>query len=439
MFVVEQYCHFADLDGRDTEPTTRHLWLERDGEVLAYARLLAGDDGQTTLSRVVTRRDARAAGIGGRLVAEAVRLADGPVHINAQAQLAPWYERQGFTITGRFFYEDNMPHFPMRHDGSPSLVEPTGTTVTSGTATTAASPLAALVEASDLPYRIDPLTGDVGYIVAERQARPMLPSSGCPFCPGGLEAPEPYDVFSFTNRWPAIPEGRCEVVLYTSDHDATFASLGLAGARRVVDLWAARTAALGARDDVGYVLVFENRGPEVGATIAHPHGQIYAFDLTPPRARDELERADAAAFAEDAPGAGDERLVSVHRSWRAWVPWAAGWPYELLLAPRTQVPDLPSLDDDGRDDLAATLVDVTDRLDRLFDAPMPYMLWIHQRPFDGNDWPAAWLHVHITPLYRRAGTQRYMAAGELGSDVFFNPVDPTRAAADLRAAGADAP
>src|SRR5690606_39872460 len=75
-------------------------------------------------------------------------------------------------------------------------------------------------------YRVDPLTGDVAYIVAGRQRRPNLPATGCPFCPGGLEAPEPYDVLAFPNRWPPLPAGRAEVVLYTPDHDATFASLG---------------------------------------------------------------------------------------------------------------------------------------------------------------------------------------------------------------------
>ena len=87
----------------------------------------------------------------------------------------------------------------------------------------------------------------------------------------------------FPNRWPAMEGDRCEVVLYTPVHDATFASLGVDGARKVIDLWAERTAELGARDDVDYVLVFENRGPEVGATIAHPHGQIYAYDHVPSR------------------------------------------------------------------------------------------------------------------------------------------------------------
>ena len=120
------------------------------------------------------------------------------------------------------------------------------------------------------------------WVAGARQQRPNLPASGCPFCVGGLEAPSRYDVRSFPNRWPALPDDRCEVVLYTPHHDAAFWELGVEGARRVVDLWAARTSALGARADVACVLPIENRGPEVGATIPHPHGQIYAFDAVPP-------------------------------------------------------------------------------------------------------------------------------------------------------------
>ena len=270
-------------------------------------------------------------------------------------------------------------------------------------------------------------------MVPERQGRPNLPSTGCPFCVGGLEAPEPYDVFSFPNRWPALPDGRAEVVLYTSDHEAALWSLGRGGVRKVVDLWADRSAALGARADVAYVLVFENRGPEVGATIAHPHGQIYAYDLVPPRPRAELERADPAAFAPEAAGAGDERLVARHGSWRAWVPFAPTYPYELLVAPDRPVPDLPTLDDRERDDLARVLVDVLARLDGLFDEPMPYMLWFHQRPFDGGDWPDVRLHLHLWPTHRAHGVPRFVAAAELGGAVYFSPVEPARAAADLRA------
>ena len=104
------------------------------------------------------------------------------------------------------------------------------------------------------------------------------------------------------------------------------------------------------------------------------------------------------------------------------------------MAPRTQVPDLPSLDPASRDDLSAVLVDVFTRLDALFEATMPYMMWFHQRPTDGGAWPTAWLHLHIAPLYRAAGTTRFVAAGELGSGIFFNPVDPADAAARLREA-----
>lgn len=275
------------------------------------------------------------------------------------------------------------------------------------------------------------MSGREVVVVADRQERPNLPTGGCPFCPGGLEAPEHYDVRSFPNRWPPLGPGRAEVVLYTSEHDATFASLGLAGARRVVQLWAERTEALGAGDDVGYVLVFENRGAEVGATIAHPHGQIYAFPGVPEVPRVELAAPGPCHLCLHEPG---ERSVTEGGGWRAWAPDAADWPYALVLAPTSHVADLPALDDAGRDGMATVLVDALGRLDRLFDAPMPYMLWIHQRPTDGGDWPASHVHVHVAPLLRAAGVTRFVAAGELGSGTSFNPVDPAAAAAALRRA-----
>jgi UDPglucose--hexose-1-phosphate uridylyltransferase len=277
----------------------------------------------------------------------------------------------------------------------------------------------------DSEARVDVHTGAQVYVVGSRQSRPNLPSSTCPFCPGGLEAPDPYDVRWFRNRWPAMPGDRCEVVLYTPEHDATFWSLGAVGARRVVDLWAERSAALGARDDIAYVLVFENRGAEVGATIPHPHGQIYAFDVVPEQPLRELQAG------ERFPAPGD-RLVATAPGWRAWVPEAPIFPYALTLAPDDHVPDLPSLGETGRDGLASLLVDVLERLDRLFDVPLPYMLWIHQRPFDGGEWPQARLHVEIVSPWRAAGVHRFVAAGELGSGVFYNPVRPEAAAQALR-------
>jgi UDPglucose--hexose-1-phosphate uridylyltransferase len=263
------------------------------------------------------------------------------------------------------------------------------------------------------------------YFVSSRQVRPNLPDTVCPFCPGGLEAPDPYDVRWFPNRWPAMADGRCEVVLYTPEHDATFWSLGADRAGRVVDVWAERSAELGARDDVAYVLVFENRGLEVGATISHPHGQVYAFEEIPERPLRELR------LGERFPETGN-RLVATAPGWRAWVPEAPIFPYSVLLVPDDLVADLPSLDADGRRGLAMLLVDVLERFDRLFDAHTPYMLWIHQRPFDGGDWAHARLHVEIVSPWRASGVMRYVAAGELGSGVYFNPVLPDQAAHALR-------
>ena len=278
-----------------------------------------------------------------------------------------------------------------------------------------------------MDLRIDPTTGVPTVIVAQRQQRPNLPAQACPFCVGGLEAPEPYEVRCVPNRWPALDDGRCEIVLYSPEHDQTFAGLGVDGARRVVDMWAQRTAALGARDDVDYVLIFENRGPDVGATIDHPHGQIYAYRRIPPVPLRALR--GGAAHPWDVP---TELVVARRGDWVAWVPHAAIWPYELRIAPLGDVPDLP----DGRcdrDGLASILVDVLARLDQLFAQPMPYMLWIHQRPSDSRDWPDARVSVTIAPLLRAPATQRYVAAAELGGGVYFNPGDPMDAAASLRA------
>lgn len=277
--------------------------------------------------------------------------------------------------------------------------------------------------------RLDPHLGTSVWVVGSRQSRPNLPSTGCPFCPGGLEAPDDYDVRWFRNRWPAMPGERCEVVLYTSEHDATFPSLGASGARKVIDLWAERTADLGSRDDVDFVLCFENRGPEVGATIAHPHGQIYAYDHVP----DRQARLFTSSWAPDLePG---DRLVARQQGWVAYVPWAPTFPVSLVLAPTTRVPDLPSLDDAGRDALAALMVDVLGRLDRLYDVPLPYMMWISQRPTDGGDWPDAWLSIEIVSPWRRAGVPRFIAAAEVGAGEFFNPVIPEELATTIRDLG----
>lgn len=276
--------------------------------------------------------------------------------------------------------------------------------------------------------RHDPWLGTAVHMVASRQSRPNLPSGECPFCPGGLEAPGDYDVRWFPNRWPPMDGDRCEVVLYTPEHDATFHSIGTAGVRRVVDLWAERTSALLGRADVEYVLVFENRGSDVGATISHPHGQIYAFDHVPGR----QARMLSAGWAPD-PSPGD-RLITSFGGWSVWAQHAAVHPVSLCIAPDTRVPDLPSIDGDSRDSLSSVLVDVFTRLDRLHGRPLPYMMWLNQAPRSEHR-DSAWFNIEVVSPWRAPGVQRYVAAAEVATWEYFNPVPPEDTAAALRALG----
>jgi UDPglucose--hexose-1-phosphate uridylyltransferase len=279
-------------------------------------------------------------------------------------------------------------------------------------------------------FRIDPLTGARVVVTPWRQDRPNLPDDGCPFCPGGLEAPDYYDLRCITNRWPALPAGRHEVVLHSPDHTSSFLSMGARRTAPVIEVWAARTAQLSARDDVAYVFVFENRGRAIGSTIDHPHSQILAFDDIPPVALAELS-ANRCELCGNSDG---QLTVARHDDWLARVPWAPSWPYEVIISPHEHVRDLPAAGRELRRGLAAILVESLARLEDVLGQPEPYMLWIHQRPADGNEWPAAHLHLHLAPVLRAPGTIRHLAAAEFGAGVFFDPVDPPDAAARLRSA-----
>ena len=113
VFVVEQQCPYPELDGRDLEPGTEHLWVEEDGEVLATLRVL--DDGSSrAIGRVATAASARGRGLAARLVEAALATyGQGPLHLGAQAHLEGWYERFGFRRSGEGYVEDGIPHVPM--------------------------------------------------------------------------------------------------------------------------------------------------------------------------------------------------------------------------------------------------------------------------------------------------------------------------------------
>ena len=293
--------------------------------------------------------------------------------------------------------------------------------------------------------RFNELRGEPVVYAAQRQERTFLPDTAhCPLCPtrpGGpvTEIPfESYEIVVFDNRFPTFeaPAGAAEVVVYTDDHDGSFAGLDPQRARDLMWVWRQRYEELGARDDVAYVLIFENRGVEVGTTLHHPHGQIYAFPFVPPVAALELA-ADArlggcasCALLERELADG-ERVVFASDEVVAYVPYAARWPYETHVVMREHRPSLLECSAGELDALAAALQALTQGFDRLFERPFPYVMVLHQAPCDGLG--AGHLHVEFYPPLRTATKLKYLAGSEQGAGTFVMDVLPEASAAALRA------
>jgi galactose-1-phosphate uridylyltransferase (family 1) len=321
------------------------------------------------------------------------------------------------------------------------------------------------VDTRDLPpvatrsqLRYDALLGEWVAIASHRQTRTFLPPADeCPLDPSGpgraTEIPESdYQVVVFENRFPSLATGvdrnvpptapgnplaelrpgygRCEVVCFTSDHDRVFAELGPDRARLVVDVWADRTAELSALDGVAQVFCFENHGEEIGVTLSHPHGQIYAYPYVTPRVEKML--ASVRRHRESTGGDLFGEVVASNEHWTAFVPAAARWPYEVQLFPTRKVPDIPALTDDERDAFVEVYLDVLARFARRFDAPMPYISSWNQAPVgEGReDW---WLHLQLFSLLRAPGKMKYLAGSESGMGAFITDTNPEDVAEQLRA------
>ncbi len=187
---------------------------------------------------------------------------------------------------------------------------------------------------------------------------------------------------------------------------------------------------------------FENRGVEVGVTLHHPHGQIYAYPFVPPIAARELaqQRAyleehgrgllEAIVAAELEHGA---RVIYAGPQTAAFVPVCARYAYEVWIVTRKAIGSVADLDRDGRADFARALKTVLLKYDGLWQRPFPYVMVLHQAPTDGEAHPEAHLHVEFYPPYRMPARLKFLAGSELGAGVFTADTDPDRAAAELRA------
>ncbi|WP_067932229.1 galactose-1-phosphate uridylyltransferase [Alicyclobacillus kakegawensis] len=311
--------------------------------------------------------------------------------------------------------------------------------------------------------RYNPLLGDWTMVASNRQKRPDMPKDYCPFCPGSGKVPEHYEVLVYDNDFPALspnpphPDdvatplyqvadayGKCEVVLYSPEHTTTLPQLSIPHIRKLVDLWIDRFSVLGEDPRHQYVLIFENRGPEVGVTMPHPHGQIYAYPYVPQKLRVELEscRNHHAATGHclicdinQEELRFEQRVVAENDSFVAFIPFFTDYPYGVFISSRAHKSAITDLDDAERDDLAAILKSVTAGMDALFDREFPYMMVMHQRPVHDRA-AAAYYHFHIEfyPPLRDRDKIKYLASSETGAWAPCNPTAVEETAPRLRAA-----
>jgi UDPglucose--hexose-1-phosphate uridylyltransferase len=324
------------------------------------------------------------------------------------------------------------------------------------------------IESGGLELRWHPLLEEWIVVAPERQERIFLPPAEyCPLCPTRgaswpTEVPSAeFEIAVFENRFPSFERraskasrtrppfaterarGAAEVVLYSSQHDASLGGLPLRQAERLVEVWADRYAELSARREVAYVLIFENRGKEIGVTLTHPHGQIYAFPYVPPVAQREL--AAAARYRRErkrclhcdvltAETREKERIVAANDSFVSFVPFYARWPYEVHIASREHRGSLLDLETDERRDLGSMMQTVVRTYDALWRRPMPFVMVMHQRPSDGKRHPGCHFHIEFTPPYRSRDRLKYPAGCETGAGTFIIDARAEETAVELRAA-----
>ena len=312
--------------------------------------------------------------------------------------------------------------------------------------------------------RWHPLRGEWVAYAGYRQNRTFLPPpeynplapTTDPASPTELPAGA-YDVAVFENKFPTLfsgahdpppaivptlpARGACEVVVFTQDASASLGTLPLERIELIFEVWADRTRELGARDDVSYVFPFENRGVQVGVTLHHPHGQIYAYPFVPPVAARELEQQRAyyestgrglladhlAAEVEDG-----RRVLYASPCAIAVVPVCARYAYEVWIAPRRAAATLADLEAAERRELARALKTTLLKLDGLWKQPMPYILAFHQAPTDGAPHPEAHVHAQIYPALRMPGRLKYLAGSEIGAGAFTADTLPEDKAEELR-------
>lgn len=309
------------------------------------------------------------------------------------------------------------------------------------------------------------LTGEAISLSASRQNRPHLPEeSHCPLCAAASDSSERrqasselptlagdnsdlYQWATFENLFPALApqsgSGRCEVVIYTKEHNTHFGNLEINQIEGLIEVWQHRSKELGQDPLIQSVFIFENRGAEIGVTLHHPHGQIYAFSEPPSRLALELSHAETyysqnmnCLVCDAAKSAIEQKQLVLHEGehFVIFMPEAPRFPYELHITSKAHRTHIESLKSEECRELAFLLQRTVRAYDSLFGFPLPYILQHHQALSHATECCYYHWNIQITPFHRSADKLKYLAGAETGMGFFVNDSLPEQKIEELRQA-----
>lgn len=314
--------------------------------------------------------------------------------------------------------------------------------------------------------RYNPLLDDWTMVSADRSKRPDMPKDFCPFCPGSGKVPEDYDVLKYNNDFPILsqepPEpdnigsefyktdysyGKCEVILYSKEHLGKFYELDLDHIIKLVNLWKERFLELKQDEKIKYIFPFENKGKEVGTTMPHPHGQIYAYSKMPLRLRLELDNCRT-FYKENNENIFDkmiqeerdfkERIVMENDSFSVFLPFFANYPFETYIVSKKNITSMEEFDEEITRDFGEILKNLTGAFDNIYNKPFPYMMGIYQEPVNSPEYDGFKdyyrFNVKFFPPLRGENSIKYNASSETAAWVHGNPRRVEETAREVREA-----
>jgi len=265
-----------------------------------------------------------------------------------------------------------------------------------------------------------------------------------------------YEVAVFENLYPSMKlfneetkftkfqasEGQCEVIVFTQESQSHFKNLDTEHIQLILEVLAERTQVLAKDKRIKYVMPFENRGIEMGVTLHHPHGQIYAYSFIPPVV-DQIEKSMKEYYIEKGNTLihdmiineikTGERVILENDEMIAFIPECARYPYETWITSKKAHSWLHQLNADELFSLAHILKKIVTKYDNLWERPFPYLMIFYQAPVDEANYDHFHFYIQITPPYRGKDRLKFLAGTELGAGVFVNDSLPEEKAAELRA------